>query len=84
MGHSESSAKRKTHSYECIQKETGAYTISLKAHLKALKQKETNTLKRSGQQKINKLRDEINQMEQKRTIQRINKPGPGSLRNFTR
>jgi hypothetical protein len=45
----------------------------LKAHLKALKQKETNTLKRSGQQKINKLRDEINQVETKRTIQRINK-----------
>jgi hypothetical protein len=32
-----------------------AYTSSLKAHLKALEQKEANTAKRTGQQKIIKL-----------------------------
>jgi hypothetical protein len=37
-----------------------AYTSSLTAHLKALEQKEANTPKRSRQQKIIKLRAEIN------------------------
>jgi len=50
-----------------------AYTNSLTAHLKTLEQKEVNTLKRSRQQEIIKLRAEINQVETKRTIQRINK-----------
>ena len=50
-----------------------AYTSSLTAQLKALEQKESNTLKRSRWQEIIKLRAEINQVETKRTIQRINK-----------
>jgi hypothetical protein len=52
-----------------------AYTSSLTEHLKALEQKEANTSKRKRQQKIIKLRAEINQVEKKkkRTIQRINK-----------
>ena len=50
-----------------------AYTSSLTAHLKALEQKEANTPKRSRWQEIIKLRAEINQVETKRTIQRINK-----------
>ena len=41
------------------------------AHLKALEQKEANTPKRSRWQEIVKLRAEINQVETKRTIQRI-------------
>ena len=49
-----------------------AYTSSLTAHLKALEQKEANTPKRSRWQEIIKLRAEINQVETKRTIQRIN------------
>jgi DNA repair exonuclease SbcCD ATPase subunit len=49
-----------------------AYTSSFKTHLKALEQKEANTSKRSRQQEILKLRAEINQIETKRTIQRIN------------
>jgi hypothetical protein len=50
-----------------------AFTSSLTAHLEALEQKEANTLKRSRQQEIIKLRAEINQVETKRSIQRINK-----------
>ena len=73
MEHNESSAKRKTYSSECPQKKMErAYTSSLTAHLKALEQKEANTPKRSRQQEIIKLRAEINQVETKRTIQRIN------------
>ena len=42
------------------------------AHLKALEQKEANSPKRSRQQEIIKIRAEINQVEVKITIQRIN------------
>jgi hypothetical protein len=49
-----------------------AYTSSLTTHLKALEQKEANSPKRSRWQEIIKLRDEINQVETRRTIKRIN------------
>jgi hypothetical protein len=49
-----------------------AYTSSLTAHLKALEKKEANSLKRSRQREIIKFRAESNQIETKRTIQRIN------------
>jgi hypothetical protein len=75
MGHSESCPKRKTHSSECLKKKKKlqrSYTSSLTAHLTALEQKEANSPRRSRWQDINKLRAEINQVETKRTIQRIN------------
>jgi hypothetical protein len=49
-----------------------AYFSSLTTHLKALEQKEANSPKRSRWQEIIKLRSEINQVETRRTIQRIN------------
>jgi hypothetical protein len=49
-----------------------AYTSSLTAHLKALEQKEANSPKRSRQQAIIKLMAEINLVETKTTLQRIN------------
>jgi hypothetical protein len=49
-----------------------AYTSSLTAHLEALELKEANSPKRSRRQEIISLRAEINQVETKRTIQRIN------------
>jgi hypothetical protein len=49
-----------------------AYTSSLTAHLEALERKEANSPKRRRQQEIIKLKAEINQVETKRTIQRIN------------
>ena len=49
-----------------------AYTGSLTAQLKALKQKEANSHKMSRLQEIIKLGAEINQVETKRTIQRLN------------
>jgi hypothetical protein len=55
-----------------IKLERAYTTSSLTAHLKALKQNETKTPKRSRQQEIIKLRVEINQVETKKTIQRIN------------
>ena len=50
-----------------------AYTSILTTHLKAPEQKEANTHKRSRQEEIIKLKAEINQIETKGTIQRINK-----------
>jgi hypothetical protein len=49
-----------------------AHMSSLTAHLKALEQKKANSSKRSRLQGIIKLRAEINQIETKRTIPRIN------------
>jgi hypothetical protein len=49
-----------------------AHTSILTAHLKALEQKEANSPKRRRQQEIIKLRGEINQVETRRTIQRLN------------
>jgi hypothetical protein len=43
----------------------------LTTHLKALEQKEANSQKRRGQQEIIKLRGKINQVETRRTFQRI-------------
>ena len=43
------------------------------AQLKALEQKEANSPRRRRRQEIIKLRAKINQVETKRTIQRINK-----------
>jgi hypothetical protein len=56
----------------------------LTTHLNALEQKEANTPNRSRSQEIIKLRAKINYMERKRTVQRINQPGAGSLRKSTR
>ena len=73
-----------------------AYTNSLTAHLKNLKQKEANSLKRNRQQEIIKLRNEINLVETKRTIpknkkqqqqqkkKKTTKPGGGPLKKSIR
>ena len=53
-------------------KQEKAYTSSLTIHMKTLEQKQANISKRSGWQETIKLRAEINQIETKRTIQRIN------------
>jgi hypothetical protein len=61
-----------------------SYTSNLTVHLRALEQKRAHTAKRSIRQEIVKLKAEINQVETKRTIQRINKTKTGSLRESTR
>jgi hypothetical protein len=61
-----------------------AHTTSLTTHIKALEQKEENSPKRSRLQEIIKLRGEINQVETRRTIQRINQMRSWFLRKSTR
>jgi hypothetical protein len=74
MGHNKRVARGKLITLSASKyKLKGAYTGSLTAHLKALEQKEANRSKRSIQHEIIKLRVEINQIETKRSIKRINK-----------
>ena len=54
------------------------------AHLKALEQKEANSPKRSRWQEIIKLRAEINRIEIKRTIQRINETNSWFFENINK
>jgi hypothetical protein len=56
----------------CRKKLERSHSSNLTAHLKALKQKEANTPKRSRWREIIKVKAEINQLETKRTMQRIN------------
>ena len=81
MGHNESSAKRKTHSSGCLQKETGE--SSLTAHLKALEQKEANSPKRSRGQEINS-GAKSTKWKQEELFKESNKRRAGSLRKSTR
>jgi hypothetical protein len=60
------------------------YTSSLTAHLEALGLKEENSAKMRRWQEIFKLRVEINQVETKRTIQRINQTRSRFLRQSNR
>ena len=55
-----------------IKKLEKSHTRALTEHLKTLEQKESNSPKRTRWQEIIKLRAEINKIETKKTIQRIN------------
>jgi CRISPR/Cas system-associated endoribonuclease Cas2 len=78
MGHNESISKRKTHSSECLQKETGESThSSLTTLLISLEKKEENSPKRSRWQEIIKLRGEINQWKQEELFKELTKRGVG-------
>jgi hypothetical protein len=52
------------------------YTSSLTAYLKSSRKREANLPKRSRRQEIIKLKTEINQIETKKYIQRINQTKP--------
>jgi hypothetical protein len=67
MGHSESSAKKRTHSSKCLQNETGeSIHQQLNSTLESSRTKEANSSKRSRWREIIKLRAEINQVETKK------------------
>jgi hypothetical protein len=90
MGHNGSSAMRKVHSTQCpVKKLEKSYTNNLKAHLRALEQKEANSPKRSRMQEIVKLRvknypsrnkENNTKNQQKERINKIDKP----LANLTK
>jgi len=68
----------------CRKKQERAYIRSWTAHLKALEQKEPNTLRSSRRQEIIKLRAEINQVETRRTIQTMNRTKIWFLEKITK
>ena len=72
MGHYESSAKRKVHSSKCLHKVEKPHTSDLTVYTKVLEQKEADSSGRHRKHEIIKLRAEINKIETKKTIQRIN------------
>ena len=73
MGHNESICKSKTHSSECLQKETRESThYQLDNTPKSSRTKGSKFTQEDRQQEIIKLGGEINQVETRRTIQRIN------------
>jgi len=74
MGHNKGSTKRKIHTVSALVKKLErSYTSNLKAHLRALEQKEANSSKRSRLKNIIKFGAKINQIETNRTMQRISK-----------
>ena len=74
MGHNEAVLRGKLIALSVSKKKMErAYTNSLMTHLKALEPKEAISPLRSRRQEIIKLRAEINQVETKRTIKKINK-----------
>jgi hypothetical protein len=87
MLYNESSAKRKFIALSAsIKKLESSHINNLNVHLKTLgkKKKEASTPKRKRWQEIIKIWTEINQLETKKTIQRIKENRAGSLRKLTR
>jgi hypothetical protein len=65
-----------------VKKLERSYTNNLTAHLRTLNLKEANSPKRCRRQEVVKHRAKINQIDTKKTTQRINKTG--SFRESTR
>ena len=80
MGHNESSPRRKPHSSRCCPKETKE---SIHKQLDST-QREANSLKKSRQQEIIKLRADITKCKQKELFKESTKREVGSLRKSTR
>jgi hypothetical protein len=84
LGHNERISKREIIAMSASKKKLErAHMSSLTTHLKALEKKEEKSPKRSRRHEIIKLRGEINQVETRRTVQRINQRGVGFLRKST-
>jgi hypothetical protein len=85
MEHNESISKRKTHSSECLQKETGESTHKqLDNTPKALEQREAHSPKRSRLQEIIKSGLESTKWKQEELFKESTKGGAGSLRKSTK
>ena len=74
MGHNESSAKKKTHSSKRLQKEAGeSLHWQLDSTTESSRTKRSKYTQEEKMAENHQIRAEINQIETKRTIQRINK-----------
>ena len=73
MGCSKSSSKREVYSYTILPQETRKISNDLTLHLKQLEKEEQKNPKVSRRKEIIKMRAEINEIETKKTIAKINK-----------
>ena len=73
MGRSKRSSKREVYSYTSLPQETRKISNSLTLHLKEVEKEEQTKLKVSRRKEIIKIREEINEIETKKTIAKINK-----------
>ena len=73
MGCSKSSSKREVYSYTSLPQETRKNSNNLTLHLKELKKEEQAKRKVSIRKEIIKIRAEINEIETKKKIAKINK-----------
>ena len=72
MGYNKSSSKRETYTYTSLPQETKV-SNNLTIHLKELQKEEQTKPKVSRRKEIIKIRAEINEIETKKTIAKINK-----------
>ena len=72
MGHSKRSSKREVDSNTILPQETRKISNNLTLHLKQLEKEEQAKPKISRRKEIIKIRAEINEIEMKKTIEKIN------------
>ena len=72
MGCSKSGSKREVYSYKSLTQETSQIN-NLTLHLKELEKEEQKNPKVSRRKEVIKIRTEINEIETKKTIAKINK-----------
>ena len=72
MGHSKSSSKREIYSNTNLPQETRKISNNLTLHLKQLEKEEQTKPKVSRRKEIIRIRAEINEIESKKTIEKIN------------
>ena len=73
MGCSKSSSKRELYSYTSLPQETRKISNNLNLHLKELEKEEQTKPKVNRRKEIITIRSEINEIETKKTIAKINK-----------
>ena len=73
MGHGEGSPEREVHSNTGLPKKDRKISNNLTLYLQELEEKQQTKLRASRRKEISKIRAELNDIETKRTIQRINK-----------
>ena len=71
MGCSKSSSKRKVHRDKCLPQETRKISNNLNLHLKGLEKQEQMKPKIGRRKEIIKIRGAINEIETKKTVEKI-------------
>ena len=84
MRHNEISFKTQVYSIECLHKNERSHTKNVIMYLTAIEQKEEIITQKRRSPEIVKLRAEINKIETKRTMQRINETRSWFIRKINK